>query len=78
MLKVFLLLYADDIIIFSPDENGLQKGLDVLHGYCLRWKLKVNTNKTKIMIFRSGGILRRNILFMYDGKPIEIVKSFHI
>ena len=30
MLKVFLLLYADDIVIFSPDENGLQKGLDVL------------------------------------------------
>ena len=50
MLKVFLLLYADDIVIFSPDENGLQKGLDVLHGYCSRWKLKVNTNKTKIMI----------------------------
>lgn len=78
MLKVFLLLYADDIVIFSPDENGLQKGLDVLHGYCLRWELKVNTNKTKIMIFRSGGVLRRNILFMYDGKPIEIVKNFHI
>ena len=28
MLKVFLLLYADDIVIFSPDENGLQKGLE--------------------------------------------------
>ena len=48
----------------------------MLHGYCSRWKLKVNTNKTKIMIFRSGGILRRNVLFMYDWKPIEIVKKF--
>ena len=28
MLKVFLLLYADDIVIFSPGENGLQKGLE--------------------------------------------------
>ena len=34
MLKLFLLLYADDIIIFSKSAEGLQKGLDILKEYC--------------------------------------------
>ena len=55
MLKLFLLLYADDTIIFSESAEGLQKGLDVLKDCCDKWKLIVNTNKTKIMIFRMGG-----------------------
>ena len=76
LLKVFLMLYADDIVIFANDEQGLQKGLDVLHNYCQKWKLKVNVNKTKIMVFRCGGLLRRNLAFLYDGKQIEIVQRF--
>ena len=76
MLKLFLLLYADDIVLFASDEYDLQKGLDVLHTYCLKWKLKVNVNKTKIMVFRSGGILRRNLTFLYDGQVINIVQNF--
>ena len=71
VLKLFLLLYADDIVLFSNDQCDLQKSLDVLHNYCQKWKLKVNVNKTKIMVFSSGGILRRNLSFLYDGKQIK-------
>ena len=60
MLKLFLLLYAD-IVVSASDEYDLQKGLDALHNYCLKWKLKVNVNKTKIMVFRSCVFLRRNL-----------------
>ena len=35
-----------------------------------------NINKTKIMIFREGGTLRRNLNFEYNGENIEIVKNF--
>lgn len=34
MLKLLLLLYADDIVIFSDTEKGLQDGLDILYSYC--------------------------------------------
>ena len=51
MLKLYLLLYADDIVIFSSTSDGLQKGLDVLSEYCQKWKLTVNTEKAKIMTF---------------------------
>ena len=76
MLKLFLLLYADDIIIFSESAEGLQTGLDILKDYCDKWKLIGNTNKTKIMIFRKGGTLRRHLNFEYNGENIEIVKKF--
>ena len=34
MLKLYLLLYADRIVIFSNTSEGLQKGLDILSDYC--------------------------------------------
>ena len=48
-LKLFLLLYADDIVIMSKTEEGLHKGLLLLEEYCDRWKLTVNCTKTKVM-----------------------------
>ena len=42
MFKLFLLLYADDITVFSETAQGLQKGLDILKEYCTKWKLTVN------------------------------------
>ena len=76
MLKLFLLLYADDIVIFSESEAGLQQGLDILENYCGRWKLCVNVKKTKVMIFRKGGANKKNLSFTYSGVVIEIVKEF--
>ena len=76
MLKLYLLLYADDIVIFSNTSEGLQKGLDILSDYCQKWKLTVNIDKTKVMVFRKGGILPRNLSFTFQGNMIEIVNKF--
>ena len=75
MCKMFLLLYADDIIIFANSAVELQEGLDLLSDYCKRWKLKINVSKTKIMIFRKSGQLPRNMAFVYDNEPLEIVST---
>ena len=63
MLKLYLLFYADDIVIFSNTSEGLQNGLGILSDYCIKWKLTVNIDKTKIMVFRKGGSLPRNMNF---------------
>jgi hypothetical protein len=76
MLKLFLLLYADDIVIISDSLDDLQKGLNILKDYCERWKLTVNVNKTKIMFFRKGGRIARNTRLFYNGLEIEIVNKF--
>ena len=64
-LKVFLLLDADDITIFAETAEGLQEGLNLLSNYCTRWKLILNTDKTKVMVFRKGGILPRFFFFFF-------------
>ena len=76
MFKIVMLLYADDIMLFSNSKENLQEGLDFLSNYCKRWKLKINVSKTKVMIFRRGGRLHRNLAFYYEGEPLEIVSKF--
>ena len=51
-------MYADDIVIV--DRIGdVQKILDCLDMYCEKWGLSVNKEKTKLMFFRNGGIVKR-------------------
>ena len=59
-VRLFLLLYADDITIFTDNVDWVRQGLDLLKQYCERWRLTVNTEKTKIMVFRKGGLLPRS------------------
>ena len=58
--KLFMLLYADDIVIFANSAEQLQESLNMLSDYCRRWKLTVNVSKTKVMVFGKGGLLPRN------------------
>jgi hypothetical protein len=44
------LLYADDLIIISESQNGFENGIKNLLTYCDKWKLKVNTDKSKVMV----------------------------
>ena len=53
-LSIYLLLFADDAVIFSETQKGLQKSLDNLYEYFERWKLKVNVEKTKVVIYKKG------------------------
>ena len=75
-LKLFILLYADDTILFSDCPKDLQLQLDVFSNYCSQFKLKVNINKTKCMTF-SKGRNPNNQSFMFDGEIIENVTSFN-
>ena len=69
------MLYADDIVIMSETEDGLNQGILLLEQYCDRWKLIVNTNKTKIMIFKKGGRARR-ATFKFKDTVLDIVDRF--
>ena len=76
MLKLFILLYADDIVLLAENELDMQNYLDALYEYSMKWRLCVNIEKTKIMIFRKGGRLSNNLDFKYGNNPIEIVCRF--
>ena len=76
-LSVYLLMFADDAVIFSDSIDGLQSSLNNLESYCLKWNLNVNVDKTKIVVFRNGGVLGINEKWTYGGEEIEIVNSFN-
>ena len=44
-------MYAEDAVLFSKTKQGLQIMLDKLSNYCNTWSLKVNTDKTNVMVF---------------------------
>ena len=68
-------MYADDLIILSETEDGLQKCLDKLNSYVNKWKLKINIKKTKIIIFQKGGIMPNTIFYLGD-QVVEKVKQY--
>jgi len=64
------------LLFFSETEEGLQEGLNVLSKYCEKWKLVVNVNKTKVMVFRKRGRLMRELRFYYNNNGVEIVSQY--
>ena len=74
-LKLFVLLYADDTILLSESPEDLQYQLDVFNDYCTCWHLKVNTEKTKVVIFGKGNVNMAKS-FMLSDRELEIVDTF--
>ena len=54
-ITFILMLFADDMVIVGKDRNDLQRSLDLLNSYCNKWGLAVNTEKTKVVVFRKRG-----------------------
>lgn len=73
-INLFMLLYADDVVLFSKSPDALQHTLDKLHSYGSSWDLLVNTEKTKIMIFETGRKTQKS--FHFDDTVLELVDSF--
>ena len=67
MLNIFLIMYADDMVLLAEKPEGLQKMINSLFNYTQNWNLTVNTNKTKIVVFRNGGKLRDNEKWYFNG-----------
>ena len=54
LIKLFILLYADDIVIFSGSAEGLQEGLNFLDAYCKRWKLLIHLKQKSWYLEKRG------------------------
>ena len=77
-LELLTLFYADDTILMSETETGLQQALNELLTYCNEWKLAVNEDKTKVLcILNESKPKNLSPKFFYDGKELEIVNSFN-
>jgi hypothetical protein len=73
-IAVPLLLYADDLVLISTSQKGLQALIDRLASFCEGRGLSVNVEKTKVVVFGSRSMLKNSLIFR-DMK-IEQVVSF--
>ena len=74
-LRIFCLLYADDTLILAESYSQLQKALNALHLYCNKWALKVNLDKTKVIIFSKGKITKYKP-FEFGNNTVDIVEDY--
>ena len=75
-LKLLVIMYADDTVILCDSEDEMKQALEALNLYCNEWKLNLNCNKTKVVVFGRG---RQNLSqygFDFDGENIEVVADY--
>ena len=61
--------------MFAKSKEDLDKMLKILEEYCGENEIKINTKKTKCMIFNKTGRLMRRPFYL-DGVQLECVRSY--
>ena len=72
-ISIDLLMYADDIVLFSSNSEGLNRQLNTLDHFCRLIKLEVN-NKNKVCIF--GSTIQRPFNAHISGITRGLVKEY--
>ncbi|KAL1129468.1 hypothetical protein AAG570_013994, partial [Ranatra chinensis] len=70
------LLYTDNTVLLANSPRALQHMIDDLANYCRQWTLKVNLNKSKIIVFRNEGRPSKLEKWWFDRSRIEVVNSY--
>ncbi len=74
-LKLPVLMYPDDTVVLWDNEEGMNQDLVALCTYCNEWKLKLNCNKTKIIVFSTGMANLGKYKFEFGCEQIEVVED---
>lgn len=46
-------MFADDTVLFSNSEEGLQSLFNKLHNFCSEWNIVLNVDKTVATVFKD-------------------------
>ena len=74
-LSMYMILFADDIVIFTTNPTSLQSQIDNIYHYSEQWCLKINVNKTNVCIFEKRK-RPHNLEFYIGDEKLEIVNNF--
>ena len=76
LTRIFTLLYADDLVLVAESKIELQRMINRLKSYCDMWNLKINLQKTKVVVFRNGGTLRSYENWFYGNDKLEVTPYY--
>ena len=75
-IEIFLLMYADDIVLLGDTVLELQRKIRVLEEFCEKWGMEENLTKIKVIVFRNGGVMSKSDKFFY--RAIGILGLFFL
>jgi len=75
--KLTSLMYADDLVLLSKSQEGLQNCINSVADFCTKWQMTINENKSKVMIFRKRSIKKsKQQSFIIHNNKLETVREF--
>jgi len=74
--ELFTLLFADDLVLLSDTVIGLQNQINNMRKASESLGLAVNTNKTKVVVFRCGGYLAAHERWFLGDEQLEVVTQY--
>lgn len=75
--EIRLLAYADDLVILADSPYQVNRMLSALESYCEEFKLTVNTDKTKIVLFKKDRTRQPISSFKFNSSHIDLVDSYN-
>ena len=75
-VELLILLFADDVAMLSDTVVGSKRQLNILQTYCSDSCLTVNTNKTKVVVFKKGGIISKHESWTFGGRKLCVENRF--
>ena len=77
LIEIFILLFADDVILMSDSVCGLQNQLNIFYETANHLGLVVNLDKSNIVVFRNGGYNAWNEKWFYGQSLISLVNAYN-
>jgi len=72
--QLYALLFADDVSTFA--DTAINLHLDTVETFCNNSGLELNTDKSKVMVYRNGGPLRHYERWYFKGTKLEVVSNY--
>lgn len=73
--RIWSLEYADDMVFLAKNREALLDMMDIIGRFFRTRKLRVCTEKTKVLVFNKGKNEKRE-MWKWEGKKIEETKVF--
>ena len=74
--NISILMYADDVVLISDSEEGLQNMLDTVHDWSKDWRLSINYDKTNIVHFHKASEARTEYEFHIGDNNIALSETY--
>lgn len=74
--NIDVIMFADDLVVYSTDRVALQESLNKLHEWCSQNSLVINLSKTRSMKFRNGGKLKYNDDLFLNNEKLEYTNVY--